>query len=181
MKQESFYFSQLFCKQKQEALRLMKNGNLWDKRANFMNQRVSKSIYNDNFIQKMNLQGCKSLLDFGCGTGNISLKIASHFTSIYALDYSQKMIETYEDNAKEKNISHIHTSILSDKDEWNIPECDIVIASRSLQSIVDIRDILQKLNSYAKKRVYLTYKTNFSFYDEKLYEFLQKDIPKEPD
>lgn len=175
-------FVKLFKEQKELSSQIQKSSELWDKKASYMDKRVKKSIYNDAFLSKIDLTDCQSMLDFGCGTGNISIPLAHKLKEIYAIDYSVGMLEKYLANAKEKKLENVIYYEKSWDDNWeHIPKCDIVLASRSINGISNIKDILLKLDSFAKKRVYLTYKTYFGFFDTKLYEALKRVKAPAPD
>jgi len=175
-------FLKLFNEQKKLSSSKIIPSSAWDSKAAYMNKRVKHSIYNKAFISNMNFEDSNTLLDFGCGTGNISIPIANKFTNIYAIDYSKGMIDTYLNNAKEDNLSNVSAYVKTMDEDWEgIPKCDIVIASRSINGTNDIEDALVKLNSYAKKRVYLTFKTCFSFFDKKLYDAIGQDKTPAPD
>jgi len=177
---EKIDFNKLFIEQKQNASSKIKTDKVWDKKAPHMQKRVKNSIYNKQFIEYMNTNDCSSILDIGCGTGNISLNLNKEFKNIYALDYSSEMLKIYLQNASDKNIANVITYMKSWSDDFkDIPKCDIVVASRSMQGLKDMEKYLLKLDAYANKRVYLTFKTKMSFFDEKLFEAL--DIKKEPD
>lgn len=172
-------FNKLYIEQKRKSFYKAKSNNSWDKKALYMQKKVKNSIYNKQFIKHINTKNCNTILDIGCGTGNISLNIKKKFKKIYALDYSSQMLKIYLQNAKNKNISNINTYLKSWDEEFkDVPKCDIVIASRAMQGLDDIEKYLLKIDSFTKKRAYVTYKTNKSFFDKKLYKVL--DIKKEP-
>jgi len=146
-----------------------------------MNERIHKSIYNEEFLNAINYEDCESVLDVGCGVGNLSLRMASLVKEVYSMDYSPKMLEHLQINAREQNIENITTLHNSWYDSWDeIPKTDIVIASRSME-VKNMKDALEKLNNKANKRVYLTYKVGGSFVDQKILDVIQRDIIKKPD
>jgi SAM-dependent methyltransferase len=175
-------FNELYKKQKQNSTFKLKDEKEWNKKAQSMNKKIHKSIYNDELIAKMNFEGCETLLDIGCGVGNVAMKLAKKVPSVYALDYSDVMLEYLAQNIKEQNIKNI-TSIKAswDDEDWsNIPQADIVLASRSLE-VKDMKEALEKICSKAKKRVYLTYKVGGSFVDKKVLKALGKEVFDKPD
>ena len=156
----------------------MKNVEDWNKKAIYMNERIHKSIYNDEFLNSINYEDCETVLDVGCGVGNLSLKMAAKLKAVYSLDYSPKMLKHLQQNAQDLNITNIHTINSSWYDSWDeIPNSDIVIASRSME-VKDMKEALVKLNNKANKRVYLSYKVGGSFLDDDILNALQKDIIK---
>lgn len=175
-------FNELYKKQKENSTFKLKDQKEWNKKAQSMNKKIHKSIYNDELIGKMDFSGCESLLDVGCGVGNVAMKLAKKVSRVYALDYSDVMLEYLAQNIDEQNIENI-TSIKAswDDEDWsNIPKADIVLASRSLE-VKDMKDALEKINSKANKRVYITYKVGGSFVDKKVLKAMDKAIFDKPD
>jgi len=178
---DSLDFAKLYKEQIENSTFKTKQSDDWDKRADSLNKKVHNSIYTKEFIQKIDLDGAKSLLDVGCGPGTISLALAKDLQEIYALDYSKAMLECVTQNSKEQNINNIKTIHKSWDDSWDdLPDVDIVVASRSME-VKDIKESLIKLNSKAKKRVYLTTKVGGTFIDQEILNQLQRDIIPRPD
>lgn len=181
LKLEEIDFNILYKEQKQKTSFKMKNVEDWNKKAVYMNERIHKSIYNDEFLKAINYEDCNTVLDVGCGVGNLSLKIASHVKKVYSLDYSPSMLEHLKQNAHKLKIDNINAIEKSWYDSWDdIPNTDIVIASRSME-VKDMKEALEKLNEKANKRVYLTYKVGGSFLDEDILNAIKKDVIKKPD
>lgn len=178
---ENIDFNALYKKQKKLSTFKMKSQDAWDKKAVFMNKRVHQSIYNEEFLDIIDLADAKTLLDVGCGVGNLSLKLSEKLESIYALDYSSGMLDILKQNADENNINNIKCVHTSWYDDWkDVPMVDIVIASRSME-VTDMQEALLKLNSKAKKRVYLSYKVGGSFLSDDILNAMQREVIKKPD
>lgn len=178
---EDIDFNELYVQQKEKTSFKAKNSDDWDKKADLMNQRVHKSIYNEEFLNILNLDGIETLLDVGCGVGNLSLKLAPKLKQVYSLDYSKGMLELLEENASEQNIKNIKTINKSWYDSWeNIPNADLVIASRSME-VKDMKEALGKLNEKANKRVAISYKVGGSFVSQEILDVLKREIIKKPD
>ena len=174
-------FNSLYKEEKSKSTFKPKNREDWDKKAKSVSQRVHKSIYNKELLNKIDFSGAKTLLDVGCGAGNIAILAAKKVEKIYALDFSKNMLKLLEEKAKRENIGNIVTINNSWEDNWdNIPNCDIVLASRSME-VDDMKDALIKLNKKANKRVYLTYKIGGSFVNDDILNFIGKKIYKKPD
>jgi FkbM family methyltransferase len=174
-------FNKLYVEQKEKSTFKAKAKESWDKKAPSMNEKVNKSIYNEQFLKLLDLNEINSLLDVGCGVGNLSLRLAAKLSQVYSLDYSPKMLEILEENAKKKNISNIKIINTSWYDPWDeVPKADLVIASRSME-VKDMKEALIKLNDKANKKVVLSYKVGGSFVSNEILEVLKKDIIKKPD
>lgn len=174
-------FNKLYKEQKEKTSFEAKGVEDWNKKAVHMNNKIHKSIYNDEFLASIDLEGCESVLDFGCGVGNLSLKIAPKVKKVYSVDYATSMLGYLKQNAQDQNITNIETIECSWYDSWDkLPASDVVIASRSME-VKDMKSALEKLNEKANKKVYLTYKVGGSFLDEDITTAINKDIIKKPD
>lgn len=181
MNLEEIDFNKLYIEQKEKTSFKAKNSDDWDKKANSMNKRVHKSIYNEQFLKFIDLKEIDSLLDVGCGVGNLSLKLATKLNQVYSLDYSKGMLEVLEQNAKEQNITNIKTINKSWYDSWiDIPKADLIIASRSME-VKDMKKALTQLNEKANKKVIISYKVGGSFVSDEILAILEKNIIKKPD
>ncbi len=181
MNYDDIDFNELYIKQKENSSFKIKSQDAWDKKAPSMNKKVHNSIYNEEFLNLIDTKNCNSLLDVGCGVGNLSLRLASKLDEVYSLDYSQGMLDILEQNAKEQNFLNIKTINSSWYDSWEeLPKADIVIASRSME-VVDMKEALEKLNNQANKRVYISFKVGGSFLDQDILDAMQREIVKKPD
>jgi len=174
-------FSRLYQEQTNLTSFKPKSQEDWDNKAQTMNKKIHNSIYDKQFIEKLHLDGVKSLLDVGCGVGNLSLKLASNLNEVYAMDYSKVMLEKLEENKNKKNLNNISIIEKSWTDSWNdVPNADLVIASRSLVT-QDAKESLLKLNQKANKKIALSYKVGSSFLSEEILDVMKRDIIKRPD
>lgn len=178
---EAIDFAKMYKEHKKASTFKGKRAADWDEKADTMSKRVIDSPYTAEFISKMNIEGCESLLDVGCGPGTIAIALAPKLKKVCGLDFSTGMLGCFLKNAKERNISSVQTVHRSWEDDWSdVEPCDIVVASRSME-VKDLKDGLTKLNSKANKAVYLTYKAGGSFVDEEILHFIGKDIVTRPD
>ncbi len=97
------------------------------------------------------LENDKYLLDFGCGSGAITNKLAQVSKSIDAIDISAGMIEFAKRQAEEnsiENINYLQTSIFDErfKDET----FDVILAFNVLHYIDDMPSLIQRINSLLK-------------------------------
>ncbi len=181
MNYEDIDFNELYIKQKELTSFKAKGKEAWDEKAPSMNKRVHKSIYNEQFLEKLDLEGINSLLDVGCGVGNLSLRLADKLDEVYCLDYSSGMLDILKQNAKEKNISNIKTINKSWYDSWDdVPNADLVIASRSME-VKDMKEALTKLTNKANKKVIISYKKGGSFVSDEILDVMKRKIIKKPD
>ena len=181
MKYEDIDFNELYVKQKELTSFKAKGKEAWDEKAPYMNKRVHNSIYNEQFLDLLNLDGIKSSLDVGCGVGNLSLKLAKEIDEVNCLDYSSGMLEILQQNAKELNLTNLNTINKSWYDSWeDIPKADLVIASRSME-VKNMKEALLKLNEKANKKVVISFKKGGTFVSDEVLAVLEKEVIKKPD
>lgn len=174
-------FNELYIKQKKASSFKTKDKQQWNKKAKSINKKVQKSIYNEELLSKIDFNDCESLLDVGCGVGNITTKVASKLLQVYALDHSEKMLGFLDENIKKDNIENITPIKCSIENSWDkVPNADIVLASRSLE-VENMIEALEKIHNKANKRVYISYKVGGSFVDKKVLKAIDKDIFDKPD
>ena len=174
-------FAKLYKKQMKNSTFKSKSSSDWDKKAQHFSQNVLNSPYTKEFISKVNLKDCETLLDVGSGPATISLALAPKLKNVYALDYSSQMLNYAQQNAKEKNIQNLVIIHKSWYESWeDVPKADIVVASRSME-VKNIKKALEKLNSKANKRVYITTKVGGSFIDNEILNQLKRKINPRPD
>ena len=67
----------------------------WDKKAPKMAENLvgKPSRYNETLLKAMNVQLNETVLDIGCGPGTFVIPLAQQCQAVYALDYSQGMLE----------------------------------------------------------------------------------------
>jgi SAM-dependent methyltransferase len=178
---ETIDFNELYIEQKSKTTFTPKDEKSWDKKSHGINERVYKSYYNDTFISKLNIDPEDTLMDMGCGAGNLSIPLAQTVAHVHAVDFSANMLNYLKEHQKESDLQNITTHKQSWYDSWeSIPKVDIVIASRSME-VRDMKVALQKMYDQAKKAVYLTYKVGGSFVDPLALNTIASEITPKPD
>jgi len=174
-------FGRLYREHLAAAARPPKPASAWDARASGVSQRSLQSRYAQEFIERMDLSGCTTLLDVGCGPGTICLPLASRLDTVYGLDYSQGMLDELAANASLLGVGNVKPLLRSWDDDWSdIPKCDIVVASRST-SVQDLAAALKKLDDTALKRVYLTHTVGGRFVSQQILEVIGRKRVAAPD
>ena len=145
-----------------EALQKMPRNdekNRWDKIAPKFNEWMKTDDYPMNFAAKVHKEPNYTVLDLGCGNGSITLELAKHVKHVTAVDVSNEMLNLLRKNAREKDISNIDClqSRVEDLDPYEIGKYDVVVASRSIGGIRDLKNELKKMDSFARKYVYMTH------------------------
>ena len=171
-----------FIRHKKQKAHSAKTGRaLGQKGAQLFNEGVMKSAYAREFIDKVDFTGVSTLLDFACGAGALSVLAAEKVDQIYGYDFSPKMLEFAHENAQIYGAKNAKFAQKAFEDDWSdVPECDVVFASRCLE-VDDLKTALNKLLSKTKKALYITFKVGGSFVDERILQALGRDVQKKPD
>lgn len=153
----------------------------WDARAAEQGRDAGGSLYADEFVRRMDLTGCRTLLDVGCGPGTIALAVAPRLERVYGLDYSRGMLDAMRESAAARGLGNVETILRSWDEAWDdVPECDVVVASRSTL-VLDMEDALARLDAKARKRVCLTSLVGGRFVPAEVLEVLGRERPAFPD
>jgi SAM-dependent methyltransferase len=157
MASSEFDFARLYREHVRNARRPERSPGHWDGRAAGMSRRGFDGAYVTEFLTRMNLAGCATLLDIGCGPGTIALSAAPRLERVYGLDYSPGMLAAFEDNARQRGLSNATAILRSWDDDWSdVPACDVVVASRST-AVPDLEAALLKVDAKTRVRAYITY------------------------
>lgn len=134
------------------------DAKIWTKIAPKFDQWMKKDDYPHKLAGKIHKEPQYTVLDLGCGNGTLTLEVASHVKEVTAVDMSGEMLRLVKKNAAEKGISNIKylQSTIEDLKIDQIGQHDVVIASRSLGGIYDVKKELKKIDGLARKSVYLT-------------------------
>ncbi|SFL40099.1 Methyltransferase domain-containing protein [Methanobrevibacter olleyae] len=130
----------------------------WDKIAKDYGRWLENDDYPNTLLKEMRISSQDTALDIGCAEGTITRKIAKKAKSVTGIDKSKLMLEELNKNALKDNINNIKTiqMDINDISHEKIGNYDIVLASRSLNGIYNIKDTLLSLNEIANKYVYIT-------------------------
>jgi ubiquinone/menaquinone biosynthesis C-methylase UbiE len=158
----------------------------WDERAVEFERQYSRSDYRDKMLERVYVRPDFSVLDVGCGPGNLAVPLAARARSVTALDMSKEMLRLAKQEAAAQhraNITFSHFNwgeVVVGKD---IEPHDVVICSRAFAN-PNPKEALFKLDQAAKRYVYLTLSTNADearvFYSN-LYKEIGKDYLRFPD
>jgi 2-polyprenyl-3-methyl-5-hydroxy-6-metoxy-1,4-benzoquinol methylase len=111
------------------------------------NQTASRIIESSKeFLEKDNY-----VLDFGCGSGAITNKLARVVKAIDAIDISSGMLEFAEKQAEESsidNINYIKTSLFDER--FQDKQFDAILAFNVLHYIEDTQKLIERIDSLLK-------------------------------
>ena len=120
----------------------------WDKPNHIERARVLSEKISEEFSDTSDL----TVLDFGCATGLMALKLSDTFKEVYCTDLSEKMLEVLSDKLSKSNIDNIKTVSTKDLTTSKFQEkFDVIYSSMVFHHIENIEVELKKLYSLLKK------------------------------
>ncbi len=136
----------------------MKKEKNWDVIAKDYGKWLENDDYPDVLLGQMRISSDDTVLDIGCAEGTITRKIAKKAKSVTGLDKSKLMLEELNKNAENEGLSNIKTiqMDIKDLDYEQIGDYDIVLASRCLNGISNIKETVLTLDEISNKYVYIT-------------------------
>lgn len=131
----------------------------WNKAAPHFHKSNLRDDYKTTLLKKLDiLSKNDTVLDIGCGEGTITIPIAKKVKSVTGIDSAENMLKILNEKSNKENINNINT-ILKPIEEIrykDIGNYDVVVASRSLNSIIPIKETLKEINKIANKYVFIT-------------------------
>ncbi|HLS41902.1 MAG TPA: class I SAM-dependent methyltransferase, partial [Paenalcaligenes sp.] len=86
-------FSQLYIEHRQSSGRGRTPVEKWDARADKIQLGEIENTYTLRFMEQVQLTAQDTVLDVGCGSGALTVLLAKQAQQVYALDYSEGMLE----------------------------------------------------------------------------------------
>lgn len=130
----------------------------WDKAAPHFHKSNERDDYRKTLLNSLKITKEDTVLDIGCGEGSITIPIAKKAKSVTGLDSSSGMLKILNEKCEKEGIDNV-TTIQKPIEEISLDELghfDIIVASRSLNSIIPIERVLKTINEIANKYVYIT-------------------------
>ena len=130
----------------------------WDKVAKTFHKKNRRDDYKNELLNSLILTEEDTVLDLGCGEGSITIPLSKKVKKVSGIDSSKEMLKLLNERAKQRNITNINTIQMEIEDikHKDIGDYDLVIASRSLNNIIPIKDTLNEINKIANKYVFIT-------------------------
>ena len=114
----------------------------WDNYRRIKRAKIISNEIKNNLLEERN----KKALEFGCGTGLISLNLKDYFKEITLIDNSKEMINVANNKIDLLKIDNIK-GICCDLINSNISEkCDIIYSSMALHHVVEMNKLIKRFN-----------------------------------
>ena len=110
----------------------------------------------DAVIRQVPLSGTMHAMEFGCGTGLVTMRIATHVRRIVAVDTSANMLEVLERKIRQNHIDNIRPLRMDvTADTFPDERFDLVFTSMAMHHIKDIPHLLGIFNRLLNPGGYL--------------------------
>ena len=141
---------------------------------------MEENSYVQEMLRMLDVSDCKTLLDVGCGPGTLGVPLALKLDEVFAVDFSDGMLERMAQRMRERQITNCRLIKGSWLDEsLQLPVADVVLASRCLD-VEDMHEALLRLDGLARRRVYVTYRVGQSYLDKRIPEAVGRTLPQRP-
>ena len=148
------YWNDLWHKKREERKRPHDQA-YWDDFAPRFKKKPGSTDYEDRFFELAGIKEGEKVFDMGCGSGTLTLPLAQKGHYIVAADFSRGMLDVLEKDIHDAGLSHkVQTVQLDWNEDWekyNLPVCDVAIASRSF-IVDDIYDAVLKLDRMGRRK-----------------------------
>ncbi|MEB8307500.1 class I SAM-dependent methyltransferase [Staphylococcus xylosus] len=142
--------------------------------AHIITQAITQQIKDTNY---------QNLLDYGGGTGLVTLNIAEYFEAVTLMDASSQMVDIFEHKVSDLNQTSINTlvgDVLLDDTILNHKNYDVIVLSLVLLHSGNYQLLLQKLYNHLNSggmMILVDFDKNENIYHPKVYNgFEQMDI-----
>jgi ubiquinone/menaquinone biosynthesis C-methylase UbiE len=101
----------------------------------------------ESIMREVKLTREIDLLDFGCGTGLISLHLQPHVRRLWGVDTSACMLEVFEDKLKERGITNVSTVLLDPEKETRIVgSFHLLVSGMTMHHITDVGALFKEFS-----------------------------------
>lgn len=154
----------------------------WDDISEKFKKWMEKDDYPEKLLKKIKTRPHYSVLDIGCGEGVVTIPLAQKVSKVTCVDLSSGMLNILNQTAQKEDLDNLIPikQDLMDISLKTLGKHDIVLASRSLNGIMEIKNILEEINKIGRY-VYLTlWGPDSREYEKKARAVLNKENPKYP-
>lgn len=115
-------------------------------------KRLSKEGYPGILLNRIlcEIQGAKSVIDVGAGTGFFSIPLAEMDYRITAIEPSVKMAAILRKKINKK-ISHLINLDITDWESWEGKKADWLISIHSIYGMKELKEAVEKMSYYSNK------------------------------
>lgn len=120
----------------------------WDNKQSSID---SSNACVENLLKRVQIQEDADILDYGCGTGFISFSLSNDKNNILGMDYSDGMVNRFNEKAQELNYDNIKAKKHNiNEEELPKNQFDLVISSMTMHHIKDTNMFARKCKEALK-------------------------------
>ena len=130
----------------------------WNDSADKLKRWMSADNYFEQFVKKLHIRPDWTVLDIGCGPGDVSMWAAKRAKHVTSLDHAGKMLDFLKEDSVKRgltNISYVQ-SAWDDVLATDVAMHDVVIASRSIGTMHDKKAALSRIALCTRQYAYIT-------------------------
>ena len=170
----------VYKQQNQTKIFFDKDAKNWSLKSDFKKNLLLNTIQERNLyvIKKIKELKIKSLIDVGCGSGDLSFEASKILRKSLGIDFSENMIRLAKKKFKKKNLQYENISIFNYKPNKNF---DCISANGFIEylSLSDIKKFFNMANNMLNSKGYIIFGTRnrlFNLYS--LNNFSLKELKK---
>lgn len=131
-----------------------KDAITWDE--NPARIKIAESVFK-SVSDSIPLTKGMDVLDFGCGTGLLSLQVLPHVNSVTCADSSSGMLEVLKSKIVSRNLTGIKTFFIDSTNEYQFPgKYDVITSSMTMHHIEALTPLLRHFYESIKPGGYLS-------------------------
>jgi ubiquinone/menaquinone biosynthesis C-methylase UbiE len=115
----------------------------WD--ANPLRVKLANDVA-DSIIREIRPTHDMDALDYGCGTGLVTLQLAPLVKSVTGVDSSSGMLEVIQGKVKSRGLRNVHTQFVDFEHDGEVEgKFQLAVSSMTMHHVQDTADFLQRL------------------------------------
>jgi ubiquinone/menaquinone biosynthesis C-methylase UbiE len=101
----------------------------------------------DSMIKNLTITSDMNVMDFGCGTGLLTVQLQPFVRSIIGVDSSQGMLDILNDKITKLHLPNVKTMLIDIEKGQNLNgNYQLIVSSLTLHHIVDLKPLLSQFN-----------------------------------